>query len=234
MKLIIQKWGNSAALRLPAPMLAQLGVKVGDSFDVEVVKGTVTLRPAMPKTLRREDAAIEALKYALTADEGIEFLRCWMYGDFYSIRNQWPEAPEVIFFGADPLLIRKIQTEETRMTKHITISPSPTNPGIEVVYGLTIKRHVPYSTTAVTLEFSPSIVEHKPEDDQSGVQVRQVTVTEGNDETVSHLFDMHGDKKHTVQANETIYDIELVNITGQAPFFEYDLVVTRRESDLGC
>lgn len=49
MKLNIQKWGNSAAVRLPASMLAQLGVRVGDSFEVDVSKDAATLRVAKPK-----------------------------------------------------------------------------------------------------------------------------------------------------------------------------------------
>lgn len=49
MKLNIQKWGNSAAVRLPASMLAQLGIHVGDSFEVEIANGAATLRVAKPK-----------------------------------------------------------------------------------------------------------------------------------------------------------------------------------------
>lgn len=49
MKLNIQKWGNSAAVRLPAAMLAQMGVSVGDKFEVEVTAGAATLRVAKPE-----------------------------------------------------------------------------------------------------------------------------------------------------------------------------------------
>lgn len=49
MKLSIQKWGNSAAVRLPAAMLAQLGVSIGDEFEVEVAAGAATLRVAKPE-----------------------------------------------------------------------------------------------------------------------------------------------------------------------------------------
>ncbi len=44
MKLNITQWGNSAALRLPATLLAQLGVKVGGSFEAELAKDRLTLR----------------------------------------------------------------------------------------------------------------------------------------------------------------------------------------------
>lgn len=49
MKLNIQKWGNSAAVRIPATMLAQLGARVGDAFEVEVSRGAATLRVTKPK-----------------------------------------------------------------------------------------------------------------------------------------------------------------------------------------
>ncbi len=104
MQLTIQKWGNSAALRLPATLLAQMGVQVGDALDAELAKGALTLRPAKPKAPQRGDAAVEAMKYALRADEGMEFLRCWMHGDFEVIRKEWPDAPESVFVGADPTL----------------------------------------------------------------------------------------------------------------------------------
>jgi antitoxin ChpS len=35
MKLNIQKWGNSAAIRLPATMLTQIGAAIGDAVEVD-------------------------------------------------------------------------------------------------------------------------------------------------------------------------------------------------------
>lgn len=104
MNLTIQKWGNSAALRLPAATLAQLDVQIGDAFEADIAKGVLTLRPAKQKVQQRGDAAVEAMKYALRTDEGMEFLRCWMQGDFDAIRKEWPDAPESVFVGADPTL----------------------------------------------------------------------------------------------------------------------------------
>lgn len=34
------------------------------------------------------------------------FLRCWNEGDFDAIRREWPEAPDDVFEGADPLFKR--------------------------------------------------------------------------------------------------------------------------------
>ena len=45
MKLSIQKWGNSAAIRLPATMLAQMGASIGDAIEVD----PSTLKIAKPK-----------------------------------------------------------------------------------------------------------------------------------------------------------------------------------------
>lgn len=44
-KLNIQKWGNSAAIRLPASILAQLGASIGDAIEVD----PATLKVAKPK-----------------------------------------------------------------------------------------------------------------------------------------------------------------------------------------
>jgi hypothetical protein len=49
------------------------------------------------------NAAVAAIEYALATgtEERIEFLRCWNEGDFEAIRNEWPDAPEEVFRGAD-------------------------------------------------------------------------------------------------------------------------------------
>ncbi len=49
MKLNIQKWGNSAAVRLPGAMLAQMGAKVGDAFDIEITAQRAVLKVAKPR-----------------------------------------------------------------------------------------------------------------------------------------------------------------------------------------
>lgn len=35
MKLIIKQWGNSAAIRLPTAILAQIGASIGDTVEVD-------------------------------------------------------------------------------------------------------------------------------------------------------------------------------------------------------
>lgn len=46
MELSIQKWGNSAAVRLPTALLEQLKVALGDKLSVDVRPDGVMLKPA--------------------------------------------------------------------------------------------------------------------------------------------------------------------------------------------
>lgn len=46
MELSIQKWGNSAAVRLPSTLLSQLGVALGDKLNAEMQPEGLVLRPA--------------------------------------------------------------------------------------------------------------------------------------------------------------------------------------------
>jgi len=48
-----------------------------------------------------KDSAIAAIEYALKTDEGLEFLRCWMHGDFDVIRREWADCPSECFVGAE-------------------------------------------------------------------------------------------------------------------------------------
>lgn len=63
----------------------------------------------------RESATVAAIEFALQPDsDGLEFLRVWFHGDFDSIRKEWPEAPEAVFIGADPLHPKTTEPEEKR------------------------------------------------------------------------------------------------------------------------
>jgi hypothetical protein len=57
--------------------------------------------------------AIAAITYALRWDcaEPIEFLRCWMHGEVDAIRKEWPEAPDSVFIGLEPLPTAQIITD---------------------------------------------------------------------------------------------------------------------------
>ncbi|NIF81596.1 hypothetical protein F3J20_30210 [Paraburkholderia sp. Cy-641] len=51
----------------------------------------------------RPSPAVSAIQYALSADDGLEWLEFWNEGEFEKCRRGWPDAPEDCFIGADPL-----------------------------------------------------------------------------------------------------------------------------------
>ncbi|WP_313026676.1 hypothetical protein [Pseudomonas lopnurensis] len=51
----------------------------------------------------RPDAAVAAIEYALSDDDPMAFLRCWFEGNFEVLRSEWPNVPDEVFIGADPL-----------------------------------------------------------------------------------------------------------------------------------
>lgn len=53
--------------------------------------------------MKTQNPAVAAIQFALETDDGLSFLRCWNEGDFDAVRRDWPEAPEAVFVGADPL-----------------------------------------------------------------------------------------------------------------------------------
>ena len=53
--------------------------------------------------MQTQNAAVAAIQFALETADGLAFLRCRNEGNFDAIRREWPEAPEAVFVGADPL-----------------------------------------------------------------------------------------------------------------------------------
>lgn len=49
MNSFISKWGNSAALRISAPVLGQAGFRVGECVTVRAEAGRIVLEKADPK-----------------------------------------------------------------------------------------------------------------------------------------------------------------------------------------
>ncbi len=68
MELSIQKWGNSAAVRLPAALLNELKVALGDKLAVDVRPEGVMLKPARHKYALDDLVAQCDLKAAMPAD----------------------------------------------------------------------------------------------------------------------------------------------------------------------
>ncbi|MCE2969687.1 MAG: AbrB/MazE/SpoVT family DNA-binding domain-containing protein [Burkholderiales bacterium] len=46
MSVVLQKWGNSAAVRVPAAVLRELGIALGDRLDLKTDAGRLVLSPA--------------------------------------------------------------------------------------------------------------------------------------------------------------------------------------------
>lgn len=48
--------------------------------------------------------AVAAIEYAIThsSESPIEFLNCWMHGDFDVLRKDWENVPDAVFVGANP------------------------------------------------------------------------------------------------------------------------------------
>ena len=71
----INKWGNSAAVRIPANMLASMGLKVNSQVTIEVLDGKIVIEPirAQQKRLKlpfSEEALLKDLNaYTAHADE---------------------------------------------------------------------------------------------------------------------------------------------------------------------
>jgi len=45
MKVKLAKWGNSLAVRIPAPIAADASLSVGNTFEVTVAKGRIQFSP---------------------------------------------------------------------------------------------------------------------------------------------------------------------------------------------
>ena len=46
MEVKFQRWGNSVAVRIPAPALREMGIKAGDPADLTVAEGKLVLTPS--------------------------------------------------------------------------------------------------------------------------------------------------------------------------------------------
>jgi antitoxin MazE len=54
MNMHIRRWGNSAAVRLPAATLAAAGLKADDAVDVREENGRIVIEAARPKRITLE------------------------------------------------------------------------------------------------------------------------------------------------------------------------------------
>lgn len=55
MKTVLQKWGNSLALRIPSAVAAEIAVGEGHAVDLRVSKGRLVIAPMMKKSYKLAD-----------------------------------------------------------------------------------------------------------------------------------------------------------------------------------
>lgn len=51
MKVLVKKWGNSAAVRIPATVLAAAGLRMDQPVDVREEQGRIIVEPILAGTL---------------------------------------------------------------------------------------------------------------------------------------------------------------------------------------
>ena len=49
MRVVVQKWGNSLAVRVPRSFARETGIEAGTEIEMTVGGGEIRLRPAAPK-----------------------------------------------------------------------------------------------------------------------------------------------------------------------------------------
>jgi antitoxin MazE len=55
MPITLHRWGNSVGLRVPKPLLEQLGLTEGSQVDVKVEGDRLAIEPHRPKRLSLQD-----------------------------------------------------------------------------------------------------------------------------------------------------------------------------------
>lgn len=55
MQTVVSKWGNSLAMRIPAPFAAQLHLEANSDIDIELRGESIVITPAKSKRHRRHN-----------------------------------------------------------------------------------------------------------------------------------------------------------------------------------
>jgi antitoxin MazE len=55
MKVAIKKWGNSAAVRIPAAVLEASQVEIDEEVDIREEAGRIVIEPVRPKKYKLDD-----------------------------------------------------------------------------------------------------------------------------------------------------------------------------------
>ena len=55
MRVTLKKWGNSAAVRIPAPVLQAASLELDETVEVREEKGRIIIEPVQKKSYRLDD-----------------------------------------------------------------------------------------------------------------------------------------------------------------------------------
>lgn len=117
------------------------------------------------------------------------------------------------------------------MEKLVKITLAPHLPNTEVIDNLVIKVGAPYSDRNVTLEINPSLEDYKEDNDQEGIQIRQVMVTAAANESKKLTFDFESKNTESLQSGGDRYEIKLMNIvkekTEEGEFMSFEFLVKK-------
>ncbi|MFA9461959.1 AbrB/MazE/SpoVT family DNA-binding domain-containing protein [Thiohalorhabdus methylotrophus] len=64
MRSSVSKWGNSAAVRIPQPLLEQSGLLLKDEVEIEVEDHTLVIRPARSRPSYSLDSLLDGITEA--------------------------------------------------------------------------------------------------------------------------------------------------------------------------
>ena len=67
MRVQVQKWGNSLALRIPKPFAKDMGVREGTAVQLAVSEGRLVAAPVRPRKTRLKDLLARVTKANLHA-----------------------------------------------------------------------------------------------------------------------------------------------------------------------
>ncbi|MBU0808733.1 MAG: hypothetical protein KKD30_02280 [Gammaproteobacteria bacterium] len=101
-------WDRRDLLDTVAMMSSALSVdeniRIGEKMtEAQMNKADLTAPPPAEDDWQDIDPAAAAIGFALQTEAPMEFLRLWNEGSFDDIRREWPDAPDDVFIGADPL-----------------------------------------------------------------------------------------------------------------------------------
>lgn len=110
---------------------------------------------------------------------------------------------------------------------------SPFSPSMETVGPIIIKAFVPYNEEMVTLQINPAISDYEDVGSNSNenIKIRQIVVTQSNEDTRTIKLDVHNNSTETVEFNGEKFEVKLLSIgkvkkEGQ-DFPVFDLLVTQ-------